>query len=370
MTLKAIRSCLTAMVAVSVGHQAYAAQSDELAQLIHAAQQEGQLTIYASTGKIVQQANAFGQKYHIHATGIKAKAPQIIDIMSREAKAHNVRADVALVEDAPAASMQLLAHHVVVSYLPHDMQSKVAKRYQNPLAVVLAPNVLAYNTAHHATCPITNLWQLTLPKWQGHVAMQDPTGKPAYTDWFNQMAEHADGELRQAYQMQFSKPLMTHEASAMAEFVKRLAHNRPLLTHSDSDSAAAIGSPDAKQDFVGLISTAKFRKNKQGMTLGLCTGVVPVMGWKYPSMGVIATGSQHKASAKLFMHYVLTEQGIAPQSVDGKMSTNRYVHLPSNEASGIEAHREQLMDFNLQTIKYDWEHRQDWQDLWTLSYMQ
>ena len=200
--------------------------------------------------------------------------------------------------------------------------------------------------------------------------MQDPTGKPAYTDWFNQMAEHEDQALRHAYQAQFSEPLMTDETSAMGEFVKRLAHNRPLLTHSDSDSAAAIGSPDAKQDFVGFISTAKFRKNKQGMKLGLCTGVTPVIGWKYPSIGVIATGSQHKAAAKLFMHYVLTEQGIAPQSVDGKMSTNQDVHLPNKEASGIEAYRQQLMDFSLQSVKSDWEHRQDWQDLWTLSYMQ
>lgn len=367
MTFKVTHQCLLAIMTLLGASQADAAQVDRQI-LIAKAQQEGHLTIYASTGKIVQQAKAFSKKYHIDATGIKAKAPHIIDIMSHEAQAHNVRADVALVEDAPAGAMQLIEQNAVFNYVPTDLKSTIATRYQNPLAVVLAPNVLAYNTAHHMTCPITNLWQLTLPKWKGRVSMQDPTGKPAYTDWFNQMAEHHDDAIRQAYQLQFGQPLQTHEDSAMAEFVKQLAHNRPLLTHSDTDSAAAIGSPDTKQDFVGMISTAKFRKNKDGMKLGLCTGVQPVMGWKYPSLGVIATGSHHQAAAKLFIHYVLTQQGIAPQGVDGKMSTNRQVHVPKNEASGIEAYREQLMGFNMKTIKSDWEHRQDWQDLWTLSY--
>jgi iron(III) transport system substrate-binding protein len=71
------------------------------------------------------------------------------------------------------------------------------------------------------------------------------------------------------------------------------------------------------------VSTAKFRDNKQGMKLGLCNGLKPFIGWNYPSLGVVATGSKSPNTAKLFIHYLLSAEGIAPQGVDGKMSTNQ-----------------------------------------------
>ncbi|CAK9883867.1 MAG: hypothetical protein XXXJIFNMEKO3_00241 [Candidatus Erwinia impunctatus] len=346
----------------------FASDTDSLQTLIDAARQESPLTVYASTGKIVQQAKAFSEKYGLTANGIKADAPQIIEIMSREATANNVRADVAIIEDAPAAITQLLSKGAVYSWVPEDLQSTIPPQYQQPLTVVLAPNVLAYNSTHHQGCPVTNLWQLTEPQWRGKVAMQDPTAKPAYTDWFSQMESHYDEAIRQAYQQAYGKPLVRKESSATAVFVKALAANSVLLTHSDNDAAAAIGAPDSSKDFVGLVSTAKFRDNKQGMKLALCNGVTPFIGWNYPSLGVIASGTHSPNSAKLFMHYLLTAEGIAPQSVDGKMSTNPHITLPADEASGIDHYRNQLMTYQSSTAREDWQRRQDWQDIWSLNY--
>ncbi|WP_409306690.1 ABC transporter substrate-binding protein [Pectobacterium sp. B1J-3] len=344
------------------------AENFDLQTLIAAAQKEQPITVYASTGKIVQQAKAFSEQYEISATGVKANAPQIIEIISREAQAKNVRADVAIIEDAPAGITQLLNKGYVQSWIPDDLKSNIADRYQNPLTVVLAPNVLAYNTAHHTACPVNNIWQLTRAQWRGRVTMQDPTGKPAYTDWFSQMETHYDQQMRDAYQQEFGEPLQTDEKSATAAFVKALAGNRVLLTHSDNDAASAIGAPDGKTDFIGLVSTAKFRDNKQGMKLGLCHGLKPFIGWNYPSLGVIATGSHSPNTAKLFIHYLLTAEGIAPQGVDGKMSTNQAIKLPADEASGIEQYHSELMEYLTVTAKDDWKSRQDWQDIWRLSY--
>lgn len=343
------------------------AETFNLQALIAAAKKEPPLTVYASTGKIVQQAKAFSAKYGLQASGVKADAPQIIEIMSREAQAKNVRADVAIVEDAPAGMIQLLNKGYVQSWVPDDLKGRIAARYQKPLTVVLAPNVFAYNTAHHATCPINNIWQLTESQWHGRVAMQDPTGKPAYTDWFSQMETHYDQQVRDAYQQAFGKPLKTDEKSATAAWVKALAGNGVLLTHSDNDAASAIGAPDSKTDFVGLVSTAKFRDNKLGMKLGLCSGLKPFIGWNYPSLGVIATGSKSPNSAKLFIHYLLTAEGIAPQGIDGKMSTNQTVSLPADEESGIEQYRGELMEYHTATVQKDWQSRQNWQDFWSLN---
>ena len=344
------------------------AEAFDLQALIAAAKTEQPITVYASTGKIVQQAKAFSAQYGITATGVKADAPQIIEIMSREAQAKNIRTDVAIVEDAPAGIAQLLKKGYVQSWVPDDLQGNIAARYQQPLTVVLAPNVFAYNTEHHSTCPVTNIWQLTTPEWRGKVAMQDPTSKPAYTDWFSQLETHYDQQMRDAYQQQFGKPLQTREKSATKAFVRALAGNGVLLTHSDNDAASAIGAPDGKTDFVGLVSTAKFRDNKQGMKLGLCQGLKPFIGWNYPSLGVVASGSHSPNSAKLFIHYLLTAEGIAPQGVDGKMSTNQTVKLPADEASGIEPYRAELMEYLTATAQDDWKSRQDWQDIWSLNY--
>lgn len=345
-----------------------AAEPLDLSTLIANAKTETPITVYASTGKIVEQAKSFSQQYGVNAVGIKADAPQIIEIISREAQAHNVKADVAIIEDAPAGMAQLLNKGYVQSWVPDDMKAIVPAQYQAPLTVVLAPNVFAYNTTHHGRCPITNIWQLTEPQWRGKVAMQDPTSKPAYTDWFSQMATHYDQEVRAAYQQAYGKPLETDESTATAAFVKALAANSPLLTHSDNDAAEAIGAPDGKGDFVGLVSTAKFRDNKQGMKLGLCNGMKPFIGWNYPSLGVVATGSHSPNAARLFVHYLMTAEGIAPQGVDGKMSTNPAVKLPANEASGIEKYRAELMVYQTTSAKTDWQSRQDWQDLWNLNY--
>ncbi|MCG8709375.1 ABC transporter substrate-binding protein [Brenneria sp. 4F2] len=361
-SLVILASCVTGAAG------AQAAQSVELQALIAAAQKEAPITVYASTGKIVQQAKDFSKQYGVNAVGIKADAPQVIEIISREAQARNVKADVAIIEDAPAGIEQLLDKGYVQSWVPEDMKAHIPAHYQEPLTVVLAPNVFAYNTAHHDSCPITNIWQLTEQQWRGKVAMQDPTSKPAYTDWFSQMSANYDQQVRDAYQQEFGKPLKTDEGSAMAALVKALAANSPLLTHSDNDAAEAIGAPDGKGDFVGLVSTAKFRENKNGMKLGLCHGMKPVIGWNYPSMGVIAAGSHSPNAAKLFMHYLLTAEGIAPQSVDGKMSTNQTIKLPADEASGIEKYRDELMVYKTSTAKTDWQSRQDWQDLWNLNY--
>lgn len=362
--LTTLAACMLSVSSLS----AFAADSFDLKALIAAAKKEPPLTIYASTGKIVTQAKAFDKKYGLNATGVKAKAPQILEIVTREAKAHNVKAGAILLEDAPAGIEQLLSKDYVESWLPPDLAKNIPKNYQDPLTVVLAPNVWAYNTAQYTSCPITNIWQLTEPKWHGKVAMQDPLSKPAYTDWFNQMATHHDKAMADAYQAEFGKLLKTDEDSATAAFIKALAENGPLLTSSDTAAAAAIGAPDVKSSFVGLVSTAKFRKNKDGMKLGICEGMAPFSGWSYPTLGLIATGTKSPNTAKLFIHYVMTAEGIAPQGVDGKMSTNKSVNLPTDEPSGVGKIRDQIMGYEASSANSDWQSRQDWQDLWSLSY--
>jgi iron(III) transport system substrate-binding protein len=345
------------------------AEDFDLDALIAAAKAEPPVTIYDSTGKIVEQAEAFAKKYGVQATGTKIKAPDSLEMVIREHQAHNVQADVIILSDTPAAIAQLLPEKFAESWLPPDLADKIPAMYQDPLVVSNSANVWAYNTEVFDKCPVTNIWQLTEPEWKGKVAMQDPLGKPTYDDWFNQMETHADDKVAAAYKALYGKDLATDGESATKAFVKALAQNGPLLTSSDSDASAAAGAPGQTEPFMALISTAKFRDNAdKGYHLGICEGMNPWSGWLAAKVGLIAAGTDSPNASKLFIHYLMTEEGTAPQAVDGKRSTNMSLSLPADEPSGVGAIWDQLEAYDISSAESDWDAREDWQDFWRINY--
>ncbi|WP_017997269.1 ABC transporter substrate-binding protein [Rhizobium leguminosarum] len=360
--------CATA-VAMALGGAASAEESFDLDALIAAAKKEKPITVYDSTGKIVEMAKNFAAKYGLSAEGSKVKASAQLEMIIREARANNIQGDVSIVSDAPAAMAQLIPQGFAESWLPPDLAKSIPAEYQDPLTVVTSANVWSYNTALFDKCPVDNIWELTEPKWKGKVAMQDPLGKASYVDWFNQMAEHGDDKVAAAYKERYGKDLQTDEASATAAWVKALAANAPLLTDADAAAADAVGAPGQSQPFMGLISSAKFRDNADsGMKLGLCKDLKPWLGWLYPGVGLITKGTDSPNAARLFIHYVMTAEGIAPQAIDGKMSTNKDVSLPADEPSGIGAALDQLLPYQMATSLDDWDARETWQDFWRMNY--
>ena len=365
-----MKTCLISVMALCAGLGVAQAQDFDLNALIEAAKTEPPLTVYDSTGKITEMADAFSAKYGLKAEGIKTKATAQLETIIREVQSGNVQTDVSFISDVPAAMGQLLPGGFAESWVPPDLAADIAPEAQDPLLIVSSPNILAYNTALYDSCPITNIWQLTEPEWKGKVSMQDPLGKPSYTDWFNQMRSHADDRIAAAYAAHYGKPLETDHASATEAFVAALAANGPLLTDSDSAAAEAVAAPGQTEPFIGLVSAAKFRDNEgAGFTLGLCAGVDPIIGFSNATVGLIVKGTDSPNAARLFVHYAMTAEGIAPQAADGKVSSNGTVGLPADEPSGIAAHMGELLTYNPATGMDDWETRQDWQDFWRLNYV-
>ncbi len=345
------------------------AEDFNLDALIAAAKAEPPINVYDSTGKIVEQAENFSKKYGLVATGTKIKAPDSLEMVIREHQANNVQADVIVLSDTPAAIAQLLPEGFAESWLPPDLVDAVPPLYQNPLILGNDASVWAYNTEVYDKCPVTNIWQLTEAAWKGKVAMQDPLGKPTYDDWFNQMETHGDDQVAAAYKALYGKDLASDTGSATKAFVKALAQNAPLLTSSDDEASAAAGAPGQKEPFMALISSAKFRNNADmGYKLGICEGMQPWSGWLASKVGLIATGTDSPNSSKLFIHYLLTEEGWAPQAVDGKRSSNMSLELPEDEPSGVGALWDQLEPYDASTAEADWDNREAWQDFWRVNY--
>ena len=138
--------------------------------LIAAAQKEKPIVVYDVTGKIVETAENFSALYGIEATGVKAKAGEQQELLTREAQAGNVSSDVFLMTDVPAAVATLIPQNIATSWFPPDLVEQVPEQFQNPAVVSEEANVWTYNTeAHGDTCPITNIWALTTDDWAGKV---------------------------------------------------------------------------------------------------------------------------------------------------------------------------------------------------------
>ncbi len=118
-----------------------------------------------------------------------------------------------------------------------------------------------------------------------------------------------------------------------------------------------------------MTSTAKYRDNlTKGLKLGICAGVEPFSGFLYPGFGLIAGQTKSPNAAKLFVRYLMTAEGIAPQTEDGKISGNSTIGLPADEPSGVAKYLDQLMAFDAATAGDDLDKREAWQDLWRINH--
>jgi len=247
-----------------VAHQSVAAESFDLQALITAARQEAPITIYAPSGKIVETAAAFSQKYGVKAEGVKINGAAQLEKMTREFRAGNVRGDVVLTGDPTAALAQMMPLGMVENWTPPDLLGQIPATNRDPLVVYGDPVVWSYNNETYAKCPVDNIWALTDAKWQRKITLQDPLTKASYLDWFNQIEHYYDEQMATAYQAYYGKPFDRAQGSATEAWVKAFAKNGPLPTDSDGSASEAVGAPGQKDPFMGLISTAKYRDVAKG----------------------------------------------------------------------------------------------------------
>lgn len=336
-----------------------------LEALIEAAKKEEPITVVDATGKIVSMAENFSAKYGLKATGVKMSGQDQEQIIAREAAAGNVRTDVFNMSNLPSVTSQILPQGFGISWLAPDLKDKIPAAYQSPAITSNNPWVFAYNTdVNGETCPVDNLWALTTEEWKGRVAIPDPLLRNETMFWFNQLATHEDAAMREAYKAQFGEELTTDEASATAEWVKRLARNQPKVTRSDTDVGPIVGAKEEKPP-IGFLSVAIFRDaKKDGYGMGICKEMKPWIGQLTPRVAVIAAGTKSPNTAKLFARFMMTEEGMAPQLGDGKISTNTDAKMPESEVSDIASHVDKLYVNHSETSQDDFAKLQDWQDFW------
>lgn len=344
-----------------------AADGFDLDKLIAAARTEPPITVYDQTGKVVDTAKAFAAKYGLQATGVKVELGAI-DKVLRESQSGNVIGDVIVNEDLPTFAVELLDQGVLVNWVPGDLKGSIKPEDQYPLTVHYGPMGWTYNNETYDKCPVNNIWQVTDKEFTGRVAMADPLSNPKYPYWFNSMALNDDAALRAAYKELYGTELTTDQPDAAHEWVKRFAENQPKLTQTDEEVSEAVGAPGQAEPSFGPISMAKFRNVAQkGYHLALCDGMKPWALQAFPSAIAYSAKTDSPNAAKLFIHYMLTQEGFALQLADGKPSTNSQVPAP-DDPSDVKDFLDQMAPLRNDDLVSDYRTKSDWDDFWRSSH--
>jgi len=304
------------------------AQSSDMDELIAAAQAEGSLVAYWMSSRIARAGEGFEAKYGIKVLGTKMTDAESTEKVVREVESGNVQADIIGYDDGPRLVTELIPGGYVVNYVPEALVDTIPESSRDPLIYLWQVSIFGYNTERYDACPITNVWQLTEPEWAGKLHMFDPRLRSMQIQAFSAMEDRAD-ELAASYEAFYGEPLEVTEDNAGLEFIKRLAQSKPILYNEDVELAANVGARGQDDPPIGIYTLGRHREiEEKNLALGRCE-LEPFQGINQPTYVQIVADAPHPNAARLFAHYLLTDEGASPWTGDiGAYSSNP--SLPSN----------------------------------------
>lgn len=308
----------------------------DLDQLIADAQAEGELTVFDGSGRITIAAEAFEEKYGIAVDGVKASNVEQVELVTRQVDAGNVEVSLINIQDGPTIEAVLLQEGYVESWVPPDRATGMDPAHTDPTQILYSSRVFGYNTeAHGDQCPVSNVWQLTEDEYSG-LQLSDPLAFPETLDWFSYIVTaEADG-LEAAYEDHFGEPLETDEENAGWEWLKRVAQNDPVVRPDDQDALEAIGATGQDAPPFGLYHLSKLRDIEElGLASAPCLDAEPFAGYSFPKYSLLVSDAPSPNAAKLFLHFLLTEEGTAPWVAEAVGNFSTHEDVPANENDPI-----------------------------------
>lgn len=333
--------------------------------LIAAAQEEGELVAYWHSSRIEKAGAAFEKKYGIKVTGTKSSDTETTERVIREVEGKNVLADVIGYDDGARLAKDLIPNGFVENYVPPAYKDQIDPRFQDPMIYLFQVTIWGYNTESYPQgCPVKNIWQLTEPEWKQNLHMLDPKLRSTQIQWFAELERHSD-ELTQAYKDFYGKPLELTEKNAGLELIKRLAENEPTLHQGDEEIAEAVGVRGQAKAPMGQYTLGRHRDNAElNHALGYCD-LTPYPAFNQPTYTGIVKGAKHPSAARLFINFLMTDEGVTPWTSDpGAYSV--VPGLPANADNpfpSIEAWGDRML--SLTDIDLVTERRRALTDFWT-----
>jgi iron(III) transport system substrate-binding protein len=304
----------------------YQPEVDDWAAIEAAAIKEGKVTVYANSSGVEDLPEAWSALYPdivldaADTDGIDTK-------MSAEQESGNVVGDVWFNSDGHILFGQFLPNQWMWWFVPRDVSiPELTEDY--PFAIARhSVDVIGYNNKFYPDgCPINNIWQLTEPEYYGKFFMEDPISDVSTMAKMATFVQNAD-RMAQAYETFYGKS-WTEDEKAVADksgmevtdagylWLKKVAQNGVvILDDGDMVDAAFAGLdiPEGQEPGFGFTGYSSYKDTLKGeLNMAPCFGLNPVMGIFKTSFLGIANNAPHPNAAKLFIKFILSEDGFDP----------------------------------------------------------
>ncbi len=308
------------------------AAAETPADLVAAAEAEGQVVVYSFTSRVFRVETAFEEAYPgIDLVPFDISSTEQIARIQAELGAGIQSADVAYLADAPVVFEALVEPGHLLPFVPPGFAERIPDAFETPLlAHRLSTKVLMYNEeAHPDGPPVDNLWQLTTEDWTGRVIMVDPSTRGDYLDLLTEIVLQSDA-MAAAYEAQFGAPITLDAdiANAGEQFIKDLLDNDVVFVASTDDVNVAVGAVGQENPPIGFTSYSDRRDNaEEGWALQVANAVAPAPGIIYPAFLGVLSNAPHPNAAELLITFLMGDESdtggpaLAPFYVPGDYLT-------------------------------------------------
>jgi iron(III) transport system substrate-binding protein len=328
---KSFVASLSILLIIVFWNGAVCAQMEPPAALIKAAKAEGELMFYSgmTEGQVKLQCETFQKKYGIKTTYLRSTSGALVQRFVTENAGKDNIADVFLVSSPTAFTMH---PELFADLSPEEVPSIVnypSKWWVGTKGVTIqtSPMVIQYNTDMVAPNEVPRTWKEVVdPKWKGKVMLTDPRTSVTYLGWLDQM-----------------------EKNFGQEFVKKLVELDFKLTKSGASGAQMVAAGAFAVNFPAYASFSVQLKEKNAPIDARIMREPEVIS---QSTGGIAAKAPHPNAARLFLNYIMSEEGLrlvcaefpvsSPGDLEGKFGCDG-LQNPQLVDYGISAERENYL---------------------------
>ncbi len=276
-------------------------------QLYAQALEEGVLTIYTVSSRLVDVAAAFEAEYPgLSVEVIYARTEDMVEQLVSDKDADNITADlVFLTNGSGSITEELIPDGLVQKYLPYDMEDVMLEGLSDSyVSVMVEVPMLVYSTQSFDSAPVANWWALTEPQWADKVYITNPSDSMISYTFFAMLQQNSD-LLETAYAQYYGTDYVEKVGATIFEtFLRGLVNNGLHIVNDSDDVANGI---EYGEGVVGLMNASKIRYNADGYHFALCYDMAPFSGVANPAAIMLVDGAPNVASAKLFIRYILGE---------------------------------------------------------------
>lgn len=304
-------------------------------ELVAAAQAEGKVVVYSITSRIANAAESFSEKYGIEVEATNLKDFELIEKVSKEGSTGAAGADFVIAQDGGRVMGELINLNYLYNYVPESFKDVIPAEFQNPLVMASINKLFIFNNELSTESPFTNVWALTTPEWAGNFQFKNPFQESVNANFMTMVTkpEIAD-QLAAAYKDYFGKEIKLTTPNAGYEWIKAILENNLILTTSDTKTAESIGIKGQNKKYnAGLFVFSKLRYvESKNLALQPIMDAQPFAGFYYPIYMLMSANARHPNAAKLFIEYLLTEEGFKPWSSDmGTYSSNPNIPIQDGD---------------------------------------